>query len=162
MRRWLLLVVVAATGCGALPPTTEIEGGPQSVPTDSKATRPIRVDAPPCLDECYLSMRRAGCFYPRCTRPIPAQRIDGQLRAGTMFRVRPGECRLMYSECRVRCFLHDPETIAACKYQGGCAGEDTWRVWREGLDACNLDPECDELEYVEANLSPLVRRFPCR
>ena len=161
MRRWLLLVVVAATGCGALPPTTEIEGGPQSVPTDSKATRPIRVDAPPCLDECYLSMRRAGCVYTRCTRPVPADRIEGRLLAPTMSFVRPGECRLMFSECISRCFLHDPETIAACKYKGGCS-EDTWRVWREGLDACNLDPECDEVEYVEANLSPRVRRFPCQ
>lgn len=162
MRRWLLLVLVAATGCAAQPPATEIESSLQATPADSVAGKPTLVDAPPCSDECYLSMQRAGCVYRRCTRLIPGPRgADGRASVPAVVYVRPGECRVMFSECISRCFLNDPETIAACKAIGGC-GEDHWRAWRQGLNACSLDPACSEEEFVEASLPLRVKQFPCQ
>ena len=158
----MLLAVVAATGCGALPPATETETSLQASSTDSAGAKQTLADAPPCTDECYLSMRQAGCLYGRCTKLIPAQRgADGRGDVPAVTYVRPGECRVMWSECVSRCFLHDPATIATCKAIGGCH-EDYWQAWRQGLDACNLDPECNDVEFVEASLSPRVKLFPCQ
>ena len=158
----MLLAVVAATGCGALPPATETETSLQASSTDSVGAKQTLVDAPPCTDECYLSMRQAGCLYRRCTKLIPAQRgADGRGEVPAVVYVRPGECRVMWYECVTRCYLHDPATIAACKTIGGCH-EDYWRAWRQGLDACSLDPDCTEAEFVEASLSPRVKLFPCQ